>query len=586
MYEIYSVESRKGGVGKTTVALNLAKALVKKKYDVLLIDCDITGTPISKAATNSSFWKDDVVVAKKDGVPYNLIDFFNGVFLRGEDREQEIINGFDLNPKKVHLIGSEIYDENSNLIIDPRDLMDDLHSYWFLDFIESIADSFCKSTKQEKKAIVLDNSPGYVGIGRSVREWLTKEGPDKVTFVLVSSLDEQDIESTINSADEIRRMMHSDKSLSSYVKVIINRVPEGLLSESGGYDFKVNEGAEREIMVSELFPLDRNGFPKNIIKYDSTVSGQFIEASLIPKSSLVGVDSDLKGIILKLDNKAASFEQKTDQYADIASMDATYRKMLKSLSDYGYVRMSKILGGDLMPSYMLKNLRGIVGKLGSMVYPVDLILDSPIDRMKREIWEIVLRFTKRKQLARYSSFFLSLCNGLYKDAGSDRKDANISKLVNLHILLWVFFSYQEEYYHSESDYRAFLKSEMGKKSIRRYDNHIHRYLMTKIGIVSNDVSIYTDNLLDAFFPKFFHAMCYSLLRMIDCARDYDFLVDACISTIQKGVKTLSEDLKEYLKAVISKKTEEPDGTKFRQLIEEPYEMKTIQALMKSYVLVK
>ena len=31
--EIYSVESRKGGVGKTTIALNLAKALARRRYD-------------------------------------------------------------------------------------------------------------------------------------------------------------------------------------------------------------------------------------------------------------------------------------------------------------------------------------------------------------------------------------------------------------------------------------------------------------------------------------------------------------------------------------------------------------------------
>ena len=63
MMEIYSVESRKGGVGKTTIALNLAKALVKKDYDVLVIDCDITGTPITNAAIHSEYWKNDVVVS-------------------------------------------------------------------------------------------------------------------------------------------------------------------------------------------------------------------------------------------------------------------------------------------------------------------------------------------------------------------------------------------------------------------------------------------------------------------------------------------------------------------------------------------
>lgn len=37
-YKIISVESRKGGVGKTTVAINLASLLHERGYNVLLID--------------------------------------------------------------------------------------------------------------------------------------------------------------------------------------------------------------------------------------------------------------------------------------------------------------------------------------------------------------------------------------------------------------------------------------------------------------------------------------------------------------------------------------------------------------------
>ena len=46
-FKIISVESRKGGVGKTTAALNLADLVLEKGYKVLLLDLDITGTSIS-----------------------------------------------------------------------------------------------------------------------------------------------------------------------------------------------------------------------------------------------------------------------------------------------------------------------------------------------------------------------------------------------------------------------------------------------------------------------------------------------------------------------------------------------------------
>ena len=56
----FSIESRKGGVGKTTIALNMCKMLRKKGYVVLMLDCDITGTSSSETSENSEFWKDEI----------------------------------------------------------------------------------------------------------------------------------------------------------------------------------------------------------------------------------------------------------------------------------------------------------------------------------------------------------------------------------------------------------------------------------------------------------------------------------------------------------------------------------------------
>lgn len=334
MLELYSVESRKGGVGKTTIALNLARALVRRKYDVLMIDCDITGTPVTKAALHSAFWQNDVVVSKKDDAPYNLIDFFENVFLNGENKEKEIIEGLEYNPRKIHLLGSEIYGIDGKLIIDPRSLMDDLHSYWFMDFIKNLVDIFCRLTNQPQKAIIFDNSPGYVGIGRSLREWMTRQVADKSVFVLVSSLDEQDVESTIKSAAEIKSMMNTERNVGDYVKIIINKVPEDLMAESGGYQFISKENDDQYELAKALFPLDKNGYPQNIVKYDSTISGQFIEAKLLPKVSQNKTVYDLNGAFRTFEKKVNGFELKQDPYADISSMDYYYREMLKALSNH------------------------------------------------------------------------------------------------------------------------------------------------------------------------------------------------------------------------------------------------------------
>lgn len=48
--QVVAVLNRKGGVGKTTIATNLARALQLEDYDVLLVDSDVQGTAQDWAA--------------------------------------------------------------------------------------------------------------------------------------------------------------------------------------------------------------------------------------------------------------------------------------------------------------------------------------------------------------------------------------------------------------------------------------------------------------------------------------------------------------------------------------------------------
>ncbi len=41
--------------------------------------------------------------------------------------------------------------------------------------------------------MIVDNSPGYVGIAPAVQEWLTDLGPARGKFLTVTSLDKQDL---------------------------------------------------------------------------------------------------------------------------------------------------------------------------------------------------------------------------------------------------------------------------------------------------------------------------------------------------------------------------------------------------------
>lgn len=587
MIEIYSVESRKGGVGKTTIALNLAKALAKKKYDVLLIDCDITGTPITKAAQKSPFWRHQVVSAFKDNpnqgeFPFNMIWYYKNIFLKGKGDDEKSNLKFALERGKVHLIGSDIYYNSGKLIIDPRDLMDDLHSYWFLDMIKDIAEDFCKESKQQRQAIVLDNSPGYVGIGKSIRDWLTSGEVEKVKFVLISSLDEQDIASIISSATDIRMALPNEK-VNDFIKVIINKVPEELLEEGSGYDILPDENEQYRELVKLLFPLDSKGYPENIIKYDKAISGQFIEANLLPKAKDKKKGKDLESAIIRLEKKVRMLKGSRKPYTDVTFLAATYHTFLRELNKEGYVRMSQTLSlDDFLPETFIKKMSEQVGQLGSMVHPnPNVLLFSKNDIKVMEVNEME-NFLKKNRLEEYYPLFISLLMGLLKKAGVDRKEANIYQLVNLAMMLRAFYAVHDTSFEINSDYRTFLKTI--RKKIRKMKLKANKVNLTYPGLQTVEFSAYSQILLNAHFKDFFIAISYTLLRMLDFEKDYIMIINACRDTMEQDAKMMSESLVSYIKKVISKKTEDYDDIRYHQLVTEPFDMKVVQRLIKKYVL--
>ena len=118
-YIIVSVESRKGGVGKTTVVLNLAK-LLRERYHVLVLDVDITGTSIN-AIEGISVWRKSVRLLKdKKRESINLLQFFKEQYLLGrysmnfsEDGDADSIKIY---PDFVNVIGSELYAADGTLL--------------------------------------------------------------------------------------------------------------------------------------------------------------------------------------------------------------------------------------------------------------------------------------------------------------------------------------------------------------------------------------------------------------------------------------------------------------------------------------
>jgi hypothetical protein len=214
---IVSVESRKGGVGKTTAALCLARLLQKKGYAVLFLDLDVTGTNAADIA-RSPFWESAIHVINEppNGVglsrtPTNLITLFDQYFMTGKaipdfSTISPSEGGMLIRRDRVNVLGSQIYrtdreERNSprmaSISIErPAILFDDLYTLWLLEFVKQLINNFARVVRGPelvKVAIILDNSPGYVGIAPAIQEWLTDCGPHFGKFLTVTSLDIQDM---------------------------------------------------------------------------------------------------------------------------------------------------------------------------------------------------------------------------------------------------------------------------------------------------------------------------------------------------------------------------------------------------------
>lgn len=629
--EIYSIESRKGGVGKTTIALNLAKILVSKEYDVLFIDCDITGTPITYAAMHSVYWKKLVKPSFCDGTSYNLIEYFKNYCLKGEYVEGDIVNKLEYEKGKIHLIGSEIYDGKGKLIIDPRNLLDDLHSFWFVEMIKEIITLFCRISEKSQKAIILDNSPGYVGIGKSIREWLTSVGPKRANFVLVSSLDEQDIESTISSATEIKMLMmakweivqhffsdskdvskiqkllaqnrelsnfyyslfHEKQSMSdsnvkcnirNFLKVIINKVPEGFKDDGKGYIFRDYEDEERKKLIDELFPLSGTRFPRNIIEYDIAISGQFIDSSIkMPTSNELG-RINLEEEFKRFDKQIKEYEQSPSKFNRADSLNKSYHKVMEKLGNAGYKRLSKSFSSNAPENY-IKELTATIRSFGNVAYPQSYL--NGFDRETAKNYEKIelQKFIENNALVEYSAILHSLFESIYKKVGFEKKTSNEYMLFNQCILFMTFLMVQSQSYKQGISYREYLMREYQNCQTNplRFSNYnIQSITLQENKTITIDTMV--RNFINGYFPKFYKSVCYTLLRLIDCASDYRLIMNTFQAMLAQESKSISPDLKKYVIDVVFLKNKDYIEKDFQTLIESPFEMKSIQTLLDNYVL--
>jgi hypothetical protein len=228
---VISVESRKGGVGKTSVAMNLARLLAyKEKYEIIFLDFDMSGTEASKfvpVLEKQNVWQGLIHVVKKPKsqpktLELNIVDLFES-YMTGEnipnvtwDNKINLEEEKDLflQSRKINIFSSFIRRKNQYFnepghLYGPAALFDEIHSAWFISMIKELIVKCSREIPLEKKLVVIiDNAPGYSGLEPAVEDWLTDLGPQRGKFLLVSSIDTQDLLACLNAVNDIGKIFN------------------------------------------------------------------------------------------------------------------------------------------------------------------------------------------------------------------------------------------------------------------------------------------------------------------------------------------------------------------------------------------
>ena len=127
MSEVISIANQKGGVGKTTTAVNLAASLAERGKKVLLVDAD----PQSNATTNLGYRRGDY--------EFNIYHVLIGTKSFEEVILKTSVKKLDLVPSNIGLVGieKEFYNarkKNRELILKkPLDIIRDKYDYIIID---------------------------------------------------------------------------------------------------------------------------------------------------------------------------------------------------------------------------------------------------------------------------------------------------------------------------------------------------------------------------------------------------------------------------------------------------------------------
>lgn len=156
---IFGLLNQKGGVGKTTLSINLAAALVFEGARVLLIDADPQGSSLDWAAARHGDPLFSVV-----GLPRATIHKEIGTIAHGYDHI--VIDG---PPRVTDLARSAIM--ASDVVVIP--IQPSPYDVWAAEEVVKLIDEACVYKENIKSCFVINRKIAKTAIGRDVREALS-----------------------------------------------------------------------------------------------------------------------------------------------------------------------------------------------------------------------------------------------------------------------------------------------------------------------------------------------------------------------------------------------------------------------------
>jgi chromosome partitioning protein len=125
MGRIIAVTNQKGGVGKTTTAINLATFIAMEGYQVLLVDCDPQGNATSGLGINRKRLKHCMYDLLIEGLEFRQV------------MTRTRVDGLDLLPSTIQLAGAEVElvsrPDRERVLARGMEMVKDDYDYIFLD---------------------------------------------------------------------------------------------------------------------------------------------------------------------------------------------------------------------------------------------------------------------------------------------------------------------------------------------------------------------------------------------------------------------------------------------------------------------